>query len=98
MIKYTDVMPISFLKMENFTGSIGGIRGLRYKIEKQDIVVDEASGEKKIFLAVHAWQGPFAFDKIAAENIRTQTFEFSEEGRREAIDFLNCLIPEYTVR
>ncbi len=95
MIKYTDIMPISFLKMESFTGSAGGIRGLRYKLEKKEVIIDKETGEKKTFLAIHTWQGPFAFDKIPEEQLRTKNFEFSEEGRRAGIDYLNNLIPEY---
>lgn len=95
MIKYTDVMPISFLKMESFTGSSGGFSGLRYKLEKKDIVINEETGEKKVYLTAHAWKGPYAYDKIKEEDMTTKHYEFSEEGRCAAIDWLNSIAPDY---
>lgn len=44
MIDYKDVMPISFLKKEPFTGSW---QGMRYRIEKTEIPISEDSDEKK---------------------------------------------------
>ena len=45
MIEYKDVMPISFLKKEPFTGSY---QGMRYRIEKTETPIAEDSDEKKI--------------------------------------------------
>lgn len=44
MIDIKDVMPISFLKKEPFTGSY---QGMRYRMEKAEIPASEDSDEKK---------------------------------------------------
>ena len=58
MIDLKDVMPISFLKKEPFTGSF---QGMRYRIEKQ-----EADNEPTV-LKTTIWPQPFCFDKTPDE-------------------------------
>lgn len=60
MIDLKEVMPISFLKKEPFTGSY---QGMRYRMEKADIQAAEDSEEKKTVLRVCIWPQPFCFDK-----------------------------------
>ena len=52
MIDIKDVMPISFLKKEPFTGSY---QGMRYRMEKSEIPLAENSEEKKIVLKICIW-------------------------------------------
>ena len=56
MIDLKEVMPISFLKKEPFTGSY---QGMRYRMEKADIQAAEDSEEKKTVLRVCIWPQPF---------------------------------------
>ncbi len=86
MIEYTDVMPIPFLKKEAFTGSY---QGMRYRMKKADIPVQEDSEETTTQLLVHVWPQPFCFDKTD-DSLKTEhLFDFSPDGIRSAVDWLN---------
>ena len=53
-------MPISFLKMEKFTGSY---EGMRYRMEMVKKPADEAAGTaEETVLKTTRWPEPFAFD------------------------------------
>ncbi len=87
MIRREDIMPISFLKMEKFTGSF---RGMRYRMEMTKIPADEEKGigEQTVLSAVH-WPEPFAFDATPQEQKVRAEFDFSEDGIEKAVDWLN---------
>lgn len=86
MIDYKDVMPISFLKKEPFTGSW---QGMRYRIEKTEIPISEDSDEKKTVLGVCIWPQPFCYDKTEESEKTRETFEFTPEGLSQCVDWLN---------
>lgn len=89
MIDIKDVMPISFLKKEPFTGSF---QGMRYRIEKTEIPLEEASGESsktQTVLKTSIWPQPFCFDKTPDEKKSAKVFDFSPEGLSLAVDWLN---------
>ena len=86
MIDYKDVMPISFLKKEPFTGSY---QGKRYRIEKAEIPIAEESGEKKTDHGVCIWPQPFCYDKTEESEKTRKTFEFTSEGLSQCVDWLN---------
>lgn len=79
MIDRKQVMPISFLKLEKYTGSY---QGMRYRMEKA--VRDE---EERLLITI--WPEPFACDYTPEEEKRTETFAFSEEGILNGIDWMN---------
>ena len=79
MIDLKEVMPISFLKKEPFTGSY---QGMRYRMEKADIQAAEDSEEKKTVLRV-------CIDKTDDKKKTWEAFEFSPEGLSQAVDWLN---------
>ena len=86
MIEYKDVMPIPFLKKEAFTGSY---QGMRYRMNKSEILVNENSEETVTRLRVHVWPQPFCFEKTKDELKTEQLFDFSSDGIRLAVDWLN---------
>ncbi len=86
MIDLKEVMPISFLKKEPFTGSY---QGMRYRMEKADIQAAEDSEEKKTVLRVCIWPQPFCFDKTDDKKKTWEAFEFAPEGLSQAVDWLN---------
>lgn len=88
MIEYTDVMPIPFLKKEAFTGSY---QGMRYRMKKTEVPVQEGSEETTTQLLVHAWPQPFCFDKTEDSLKTEQLFDFNPDGIRNAVDWLNDL-------
>ena len=84
MIDATQIMPLNFF-------SYGGIytgehEGMRYRIIR--------GGNKPDYqLKAYVWREPFAYDYVSRQKdsdslIETEMFEFSEEGRICAIDWL----------
>ena len=83
-----DLLPLSFLKMSAYTGSKGK---LRYRMEMAE---EGEEDQKEVFLLLHTWTTPFAFDKTPAEEMTEDRFAFSEKGIQEIIDFLNKRLAE----
>lgn len=79
MIERKNVMPVNFLKKENFTGSD---TGMRYRMEK-------ASKEEETILKVTAWPEPYGFDATPEEEKICEYFPFTEEGIVNAVGWLN---------
>ena len=79
MITRQSVMPVNFLKKENFTGSA---RGMRYRMEK-----GEADGEEALVVTV--WPEPYGFDATPEEQKTRAQFAFSEEGIEAGVQWLN---------
>ena len=66
---------LNFVKKEDLTGSYRGMRYIFQKEEEQ--------------LAVTIYPGPFCFDKTPERKKCKKLFEFTEEGKSQAIDWLN---------
>ena len=79
MIERKDVMPVNFLKKENFTGSF---QGMRYRMEK-------AQREEETMLLVTAWPEPYGYDATPEEEKIRQEFSFTEEGICSGVEWLN---------
>lgn len=79
MIERKDVMPVNFLKKENFTGSD---TGMRYRMEK-------TSKEEETVLKVTAWPEPYGYDATPEEQKINQYFSFTEEGIVSGVEWLN---------
>lgn len=86
MIELKDVMPIPFLKKEAFTGSY---KGMRYRMAKKEVPLSENSEEKQTVLSVFIWPQPFCFDKTEDSEKTEKIFDFSPEGIKEAVAWLN---------
>ena len=85
MIERKDVMPVNFIKKENFTGSY---KGMRYRMEKGE-------QEEKTVLTVTAWQEPYGYMATPDEQKIKENFEFSEEGIVEGVAWLNEQHPKF---
>lgn len=68
-------VPLAFFKKEVYTGSR---EGMRYMVEKKE---DQ-------FIA-HTYPEPFCFAATPKENIQSEGFPFTEEGRQSVVDWLN---------
>lgn len=79
MIERRDVMPINFLKKENFNGSF---QGMRYRMAK-------AEKEEETCLRVTVWPEPFGFDATPEEQKTWEDFPFTEEGIVSGVEWLN---------
>lgn len=79
MIERKDVMPINFIKKENFTGSY---QGMRYRMEKRE-------KEEETVLTVTVWPEPYCYAATPDEQKQKENFEFSEEGIVNGVAWLN---------
>lgn len=79
VIERKDVMPVNFLKKENFNGSY---RGMRYRMAK-------AEKEDAACLRVTAWPEPYGFDATPEDQKISEDFAFTEEGIVSGVEWLN---------
>lgn len=75
MIDREHFMPVNFFKKEAFTGSDSGMRFLVRKQEDQ--------------LEAFVWPEPYGFEATADEQKQSAQFEFSPEGVKSAVDWIN---------
>lgn len=79
MIDKKTFISLNFLKKENYTGSM---QGMRYRISKE-------TQEEELKLKVIIWPEPYSFDMTKEEKKQDALFEFSKEGKDEAVDWIN---------
>jgi hypothetical protein len=79
MIKKEDIVSFNFIKKENFTGSM---QGMRYRLSKQ-----RNDSEDKLEVVI--WPEPFAFTVTPEEQKQRIEFDFNQEGKNQAVDWLN---------
>uniref|UniRef100_UPI003FF083A0 GNAT family acetyltransferase n=1 Tax=Roseburia sp. TaxID=2049040 RepID=UPI003FF083A0 len=80
MITTEDVLSLNFYKKEKFTGSY---RGMRYLLEKSK---DEEDAD---IFRCHIWPGPYNYASTPDEKKKTACFPFTEEGKKQAVDWMN---------
>ena len=80
MLTYDDALNLNYYKKTTFTGWMGGMRFLIKRETPEDA--------DSIF---HVWirPGPYIFDKTDDSLKREHTFPFSEEGKKQAVDWIN---------
>lgn len=79
MIDKANFHILNFIKKEEFTGSMSG---MRYMLKK-----NEEDG--KAILSVIIWPEPFCYGKTPDEKKQSMEFTFDEQGLDEAADWLN---------
>lgn len=90
MIDIHGDISIPFLKKSRFTGSY---LGMRYLLQKAEVVVEEAKGEEpekteQVIRAV-IWPEPFNFEVTPDEKKHSRDFPFTQDGLWAAVDWLN---------
>lgn len=85
MITYDEVLNLNYYKKTTYSGWAGG---MRFKIQRE---VPENENDEALEPIFHVWiwPGPYIFDKTPAEKKYTAQFPFSEEGKKQAVDWLN---------
>lgn len=78
MLERSEYMPLEYIRKQKWTGSFQGMRFLLHRIEKE---------EQSILEAV-IWKEPYSFEATPEEEKHRQQFPFSEEGREQAIVWL----------
>ena len=85
MIDEREIMPYNFFCYGGVYS--GDHNGMRYVIRRQ--------GDKPDFiLTATVWRGPYCYDAVEQTEKTVQEFEYSEEGRLAAIDWLKVQYEE----
>lgn len=88
MISNEDILSLNYYNYGNpFTGSY---QGMRYRIIKQKAVKDDDGNtvQPEGFQVV-LWPEPFSFEKTDDTLKTVQLFPFSEEGKQQAVNWMN---------
>jgi hypothetical protein len=90
MLTYEEVLNLNYYKKTTYTG---WMEGMRFLIKReQPAVTDPETGEEKpgepIF-HVWIWSGPYIYELTPVERKYTAQFPFTEEGKRQAVDWIN---------
>lgn len=75
MLKKETFVPIQFFKKEAYTGSMNG---MRYRIHKAEEGLEAA-----------VYPEPYCYEATPDEKKTKMIFPFSEEGREQAVDWIN---------
>ena len=79
MIDASQIMPLNFFMYKGVYS--GEHHGMRYRIKKAGEKPDEV-------LEAYVWQKPYSFAATPKEEIISDTFPLSEEGRLQLVDWL----------
>ena len=80
MLTVDEVLNLNYYKKTSYTG---WINGMRFLIRREEPEEGDA-----IFHA-WVWPGPYIFDMTDDSLKRENTFPFSEEGKKQAVDWIN---------
>jgi len=88
MIENSDILSLGYYNYgQPFSGSC---RGMRYRLEKLNEEKDEEGAvTRQAGLRAVVWPEPFSFENTDASLMEEKIFEFSEEGKQQAVDWLN---------
>ena len=86
MLSYEDALNLNYHKKTSFTGWMGGMRFLLKRI---------ASEEGDEYFMTYVWPGPYIFDVTPDEKKTSAKFPFTDEGKNQAVDWIN---QQYTSR
>lgn len=90
MLTYDEILNLHYYEKTSYTGWMEGMRFLiKREIPKTtDPETNEEKAENPIF-HVWIWPGPYIFDLTPAEKKKTAKFPFSEEGKKQVVDWIN---------
>ena len=90
MIELHGQISMAFLKKSRFTGSY---QGMRYLLQKAERTKEQGSQEQEdkteTVLEAVIWPEPFHYEKTEEEKKQKKDFTFHEDGRWEAVGWLN---------
>ena len=83
MLTYDDALNLNYYKKTSFTGWMGG---MRFMIKMEKDTIDE---QEIPMFHVWIWPGPYIFDLTPDDRKTEKTFPFSNDGKKEAVDWIN---------
>lgn len=78
MLDRSEYMPLEYFKKQRWSGSY---QGMRFLFQKQ-------TEEETAYLVVTVWKEPYSFEATPEEKKTTERFGLDEEGRLQAIRWL----------
>lgn len=78
LLERSEYMPLEYFRKQKWTGSFQGMRFLLHRIAE----------EEQDFLEAVIWKEPYSYEATPEEEKLYQRFPFSEEGREQAIVWL----------
>ena len=82
MIDYDHFHVLNYVKKEEYTGSMNG---MRYMLKKKVVPRDD---QEETCLEVIIWPEPYGYARTEEKKLR-KDFPFSEDGLKEAVVYLN---------
>ena len=86
MLTTDEVLNLNYYKKTTYTGWMGGMRFL---------IRRETPEEGDAIFHVWVWPGPYIFDLTADERKFDAVFPFTEEGKQQAVDWINAQFEEH---
>ncbi|MBO6137594.1 MAG: hypothetical protein J6O71_03185 [Lachnospiraceae bacterium] len=88
-VSYESVLNINFYKKG--APFFGSLRGMRFRLAMDEVKEETGEEEKeaKTRFRLSLWDEPLSYETADPDSIRDFYFEFSEEGRRQAVDRIN---------
>ena len=86
MLTYDEVLNLNFYKLSDYTGWINPLR-FRIKMEKSE--------DAEPIFCVWVWPGPYIFDFVEDEKKITYTAPFTQDGKKEVVDWINAQYESY---
>ena len=83
MIDYDHFHVLNYVKKEEYTGSMNG---MRYMLKKKVVPRDD---QEETCLEVIIWPEPYGYARKEEEKKLRKDFPFSEDGLKEAVVYLN---------
>ncbi len=90
MLTYDDALNMNYYKKTSFTGSM---KGMRFVIKKDSVETEDPEKPDTIF-HVWVWPGPYNYDSTDDSLKTDATFPFTEEGRKQSVDWVNQMYEE----
>ncbi|MCR5283611.1 MAG: hypothetical protein K6E18_09590 [Lachnospiraceae bacterium] len=78
-------IPLPYIKKSEYPGSDTGIRYMFRSVT----VTNEESGEEEKIMRVFLWPEPYCLTKTDPELVVQRDFPLTEDGKREAVDWIN---------
>lgn len=92
MLTYEEVLNMNYYKKTSYTGWMGG---MRFLIKREEPQIAEGEEPAAPIFHVWVWPGPYIFDLTPAEQKYTATFPFTEEGKKQSVDWINQQYEEH---
>ena len=92
MLTNQEVLNMNYYKKTSYTGWMGG---MRFLIKREQPKSEEGEEPKDPLFHVWVWPGPYIFDLTPAEKKFSACFPFTEDGKSQAVDWINAQYAEH---